>query len=92
MFQLAIFNNRKGKTGQTRNIGNFLHGDVNLNRYGKFLVLVGTIDVVGVIGDVGDDSVCEKKTIFVSNFFAVHIEVLMLQKRQTYQNNLHSKP
>ena len=47
----------------------FLHGAVNLNRYGKFLVLVGTIDVVGVIGDVGDDSVYEKKNNIYLKFF-----------------------
>ena len=33
-----------------------------------------------------------EKIRFISIFFAVHIEVLMLQKRQTYQNNQHSKP
>ena len=33
-----------------------------------------------------------EKIRFISIFFAVYIEVLMLQKRQTYQKNLHSKP
>ena len=40
---------------------------------------------------VVDDDVCDVR-LKINSIFLVHIEGLKPQKRQTYQNNLHSEP